>query len=302
MLYMPYPASSEASGVELGLASMLQAQMDSAGQPDPPVPSVTVAKPGSWQQSSAAVGRTYADPANAQTVASLPRSPFTSAKPLPCATSARDQFKTLRSLTDTLPIESRHSGGVAADSASSEASQLAAVHTRQIVDLSPEQPTQSRSAAAPQAVHSASQQWGTTALPDGLSGLVHSSKPECMAQPMSSAATQRARGIAPSHQTGPNPTLAVVAAATAALNLAAERLLSAGGQAVQQQQHRHLPQGSAGLAAAAAAAAQLALQGVSPAQAADSIMAMVCCCIILQRTHMVQHQAEDLAQAARPLS
>jgi len=252
-------------------------------QPDSPVPTASVAKPGSWKRSPDQVGRAAAaGPVGAApaTMVALPPSPFSLVAPP--STAACDRLAMRSSLMDGKTIESRHSGGGAAtDSGSSEATQLAAVHAAHALGLSPDSRSRgsSHGAAAPQAVLAGSRQWGMSAMPDGLSGLLESRKPErtvdhlrTRSQLLDSAMSQVAQGTALSQrQSVADPAMAVAVTATATLNRAADRLLMAGGQ----RQLTALPQGPAGLAAAAAAAAHLVLQGASPAEAANKILAMV---------------------------
>ncbi len=263
--------------------------MESAeAQPDSPVPTASVAKPGCWKRCPDLVGRAgTAGPAGAAPVTTgamvaLPPSPFSLVAPP--STAACDRLGMRSSLMDIKTIDSRHSGGGAAtDSGSSDATQLIAVHAAQSMGLSPESPSRGslHGAAASQAVIAGSCQWGMSAMPDGLSGLVESRKPgrrtvdpvlRTRPQLVDSAISQAAQGTALSQRSSAgDPTMAVAVTATAALNLAADRLRIAGGH----RQLTALPQGSAGLAAAAAAAAHLVLQGASPSEAANKILAMV---------------------------
>ena len=262
-----------------------QAEIGSAEpQPDSPVPTTNVAKHGGWKQSPALLGgRAAAGPAGAAATMALPPSPF-SLVPSPPSTAACDRLGIRSSLTDGKTIESRHSGGGAAtDSASSDATQLAAVHAVPVVGLTPESRSRSgqHGAAWGAAAPAGSRQWGMSALPDGLSGLLDGRKPERAVEGRQTARPQlrdsaMSRVVAQEtasvqQRSAADPAMAVIAAATAALNLAAERLLLAGGRG----QLAALPQGSAGLAAAAAAAAHLTLHGASPSEAADKILAMV---------------------------
>ena len=239
------------------------------------VSSDIVAKPGSWKQSPEASGHQ----AGTTGPASVPRSPFSSAAP-PVMTIAGARPGAFGLLHDAAIVETRHSGGVAADSGSSEASQLASVHARLIVAANPVLQPQSRATLA------TVQRSGTSALPDGLSGLVASYNPDRVgqsgaagqSQPANSATVRSSGGGAAGAHGASDPAVAVAAAAAAALNMAAERLLAAAaavGSQQQQRQHTGLPQAPASLAAAAAAAAHLALQGASQSDAADSILAMV---------------------------
>ena len=249
-------------------------------QPDSLVPPVSITKPGCRKRSPDPVGHAAVGPTGAAAATpALPPSPFSLVALPSVAAGGRPQV--WESVVGTKTIDSRHSGGGAAtDSASSDATQLAAVHAAQGMGLSPDSRSRSgrHGAAANQAVLAGIRQWDVSALPDGLSGLLESRKPErtvdgghiarhhildCAVSQQGTASSQR--------RSATDPTTAVVATATAALNLAAERLLVAGGQ----RQLAALSQGSAGLAAAAATAAHLVLQGASPSEAADKILAMV---------------------------
>ena len=246
-----------------------------------PVTSDSVAKPGSWKRSPDLTG--HAEPAGPAVV---PRSPFSSAAP-PATIAAGGRLGGASGSChdDDVPVETRHSGGVAADSGSSEASQLAGVHARQIIGLKPDRraPCSAAAAPTPAALMQRSGSGSEFALPDGLSGLVESYNPGRVSDRITSVRSRPAGGVAAwdsdggaaTAQGASDPTVTVAAAAAAALNLAAERLLAAAAAGSQQRQHAGLSQGPAGPAATAAVAAHLTLQGASPSEAADRILAMV---------------------------
>ena len=257
--------------------------MESADQqPDSPAPTASLlAKPGFWKQSPDLAGRAAAGATDAAAPTALPPSPFSLVAP-PAAAAAYAPPRTLDSLVvNAKVLDSRHSGGGAAtDSASSDATQLAAVHAAPVVGQSPASKARGwDTAAPPRGVLAGGRQWGISALPDGLSGLVESSidrhGQRARPQLLDSAMSQMAQGTSASQQrSAANPTEAVIGTTTAALSLAAEQMFLGGGQ----RQLAALSQGSAGIAAAAAAAAHLTLQGASPLEAAQKILAMVQTC------------------------